>query len=61
MAANNDLSGDALVDLEEMQLMEREGNRAPSTQDTTSEKSNNDLTRQGEPPEVEPLGGALPP
>jgi O-antigen ligase len=43
------------------QLMEREENRAPATQSGTSEKSDNNTIRQGETPEAEPHGNALPP
>jgi hypothetical protein len=62
MAADNDLSGDALVDLEEMQqLLEKEGNCDSATQGGTGDKSESHEPRQGETPEVSPRGSALPP
>ena len=51
----------AAIKKEMQQLIEREENRAPATQDTTSEKPNIDLTRQGEIPKAASHGSALPP
>jgi O-antigen ligase len=46
---------------EMQQLSEREENRAPAIQGGTSDQPNNKKSRQGETPEVSPLGSALPP
>jgi hypothetical protein len=69
MAAGNDLWADALADVEEVQaeLSEREQSAVeekifnPAAQGGASETPNTEMTRQGEAPEAQPRGSALPP
>jgi hypothetical protein len=69
MAADNDLWADALAGVEKMQagfserglLVETEEPLTPAAQDETSKPTTTQPTRQGEAPEVQPRGSALPP
>jgi hypothetical protein len=51
----------AAIKREMQQLVEREENLTPAAQDKVSNPPNTEATRQGEAPEVQPRGSALPP
>ena len=51
----------AAIKREMQQLVEREETRTPAAQGATSKPSNTEATRQGEAPEAQPRGSALPP
>jgi hypothetical protein len=55
MAADNDLSDNAAVDLE----LEKEGNRDSAPQSGTGDDPENNEIRQGETPEVQPHSAVL--
>jgi hypothetical protein len=69
MAADNDLWADALADVgevqagfsEQRQLVEAEETLSPAAQEKVSNPPNTEATRQGEAPEGQPRGSALPP